>query len=153
MEKISRRSVLLKTSAASDLNWSSGMISIAGLQPFKTADIVAAKQIYYRAEVAQVITVGNGSYTPVGATTYKLKLINPAFAREGVVIEPSKTYAYKTPTDITDLGATAALQREAIHAALIVRLNADANNFVLAATLGTGTGFTITDDAGYYPAR
>ena len=62
-------------------------------------------------------------------------------------------YGYTTPADLTTIGANAAAQREAIHVAIIAKINANPNNFVVAATLGGGAGFTVTDDAGYYPAH
>ncbi|MFK5282026.1 hypothetical protein ACI3PL_20960, partial [Lacticaseibacillus paracasei] len=65
--------------------------------------------------------------------------------------EPLRKYSYMTPPVITTLGATAALQSEAIHLALIAKINAQStSNFVVAASLLLGTGFTITDAAGYY---
>jgi hypothetical protein len=151
MGKIVKRSALLKTSAATDVKRSAGKVAITGLQEFLFKNLVSAQQKYYRAEVVQVATAGAGSYTPAGGTPYKIKLINEAFGREGSKMAYEKTYTYTTPSDITVLGATEALQREAIHVALIADINADARNFVVAATLAGGTGFTITDDAGYYP--
>ncbi len=100
-----------------------------------------------------MVTAGQGSYTPAGGTKYTYKLISTAYAREGNKQVNEKKYSYVTPTDITILGATAALQREAIHLDLIAKINADARNNVSAATSTGGAGFTITDDAGYYPAR
>lgn len=147
-----KKSALLKTSTLSNVQRSGGVLSITGLLPIRENDILDIKQIKYRAEVVQVVKVGFSSYTPTAATVYKLTLENLGFRREGYT-DIKKEYAYTTPAVITTLGATAALQREAIHAALIVKINADTSNFVTAATLGTGTGFNITDDAGYYPAR
>lgn len=151
--RVARTSALLRTSASSDVQRSGGIVSITGFKPFRDRDVLSIKQINYRTEVVQVVTVGQGSYVPTGSTTYTVMLINPAFGREGNVLHTQRKYSYTTPVDITDLGATAALQREAIHGELITRLNANANSFVNAVTLAGGTGFTITDDAGYYPAR
>lgn len=153
MSKIVKRSALLKTSAATDVKRSGGKVAVTGLQEFSLGELVSAKQIHYRAEVVQIATAGAGSYTPAGGTKYTVKLINPAFGREGVVLAGEKSYSYVTPTDVTTLGATAALQREAIHVALIALINADSRNFVAAATSAAGNGFTITDDAGYFPGR
>lgn len=147
------RPALLRTSAATDVKRSGGVVTITGLQSFRDRDILAIKQFKYKAEVVQVIAVGGGSYTPAASTKYTVQLENPAFSIVGNQINPVKRYSYTTPADITTLGATAALQREAIHAALVIKINNDAKNFVAAVSLGTGTGFSITDDAGYYPAR
>lgn len=153
MSRIAKKSALLKTSAATNVKRSGGVVSITGLEAFRQRNILTAKQIKYKAEVVQVVTMGGGSYTPAGSTNYIVELINPAFARQGNILNSQKKYAYKTPVDITTLGATAALQREAIHAALVAMINPDSRNYVAAVSLGTGTGFTITDDAGYFPAR
>jgi len=147
------KSALLKTSAVTDIKRSGGVVNITGLADFRDKDVLSMKQIIYRAEVSQVIATGGGSYAPTGATKYTIQLTNPAYGREGSVLSTDKKYSYPTPVDITELGATAALQREAIHVALVAKINADARNYVAALTLGTGTGFSITDDAGYFGAR
>ena len=153
MSKTAKKSTLLRTSAATDCIVSGGTVSITGLQKFSQSDVIFATQIKYKAEVSQVVAAGGGSYTPAGATKYTTRLLNPAFAMEAVTANNFKDYSYTTPVDVTTLGATAALQREAIHVALVAKINADSKNYVAALTLGTGTGFSITDDAGYYPAR
>ena len=153
MSKIVKKSVLLKTSSEIDVKRGGGKVAITGLQEFSLRELVSAKQIYYRAEVVQVATAGAGLYTPAGGTKYRIKLINPAFGKDGVILEVAKVYSYVTPTDITTLGNSPALQREAIHVALIALINADAKNYVEAATSTGGAGFTITDDVGYYPGR
>lgn len=152
-DKAKSKPALLKTSAATDVKRSGGVVSITGLQSFRDRDILSIKQIKYKAEVSQVIAVGGGSYTPTGATEYTVQLQSQGYGINGNVLNTPKTYSYTTPVDITTLGATAALQREAIHAQLVTKINADSRNFVTALSLGTGTGFSITDDAGYYPAR
>ncbi len=153
MSGIIKKSALLKTSSANDVKVSGGSVRITGLQEFRLRDLLSAKQIKYKAEVVQVARVGASSYTPTGDTVYSVVLINPAFGQMGNSLDTAKKYSYKTPVDITDLGSTTALQREAIHGQLVTRINNDTRNFVVAASLGTGTGFTITDDAGYFPAR
>lgn len=147
-----KKSVLLKTSVATDVLHSGGNVAITGLPSIRYNDILDIKQIKSKAEVAQVVTVGSSSYTPTASTSYKIELEGFLEKREGYTGVP-RYYSYTTPPVITTLGATAALQREAIHVALIAKINADSKNYVTAATLGTGTGFTITDDAGYYPAN
>lgn len=147
------KSALLKTSTTNDVKVSGGVVSITGLQSFRLKDILSASQIKNKSEVVQVVTVGGSSYTPTGDTVYAVKLISDAYSVQGNSQHVEKVYKYKTPVDITTLGATEALQREAIHAALVTRINNISNNNVVAASLGTGTGFTITDDAGYFPAR
>lgn len=144
-------SVLFRTSAASDIQCSGGVLTVAGLSGVKKKNILSIKQVKYRAEVVQVATVST-TFTPVGSTPYSI-LIGDENRQVAGAISPLKKYTYVTPASITDLGATAALQREAINAALIAKINADASNYVVATTLGTGTGFTVTDDAGYYPPQ
>lgn len=146
-----RESVLMRTCAASDIQCSGGVLTIAGLPTStKKRAITSIKQVKYRAEVVQVVTVGGTAYTPTGSTKYTILIGDPNRQYAGAA-SYLKPYSYTTPLNITDLGATAALQREAIHAALVTKINADASNYVLAASLGTGTGLTITDDAGYFP--
>lgn len=147
-----KKSVLLKTSVATDVLHSGGNLLITGLPSIRYNDILDIRQIKSRAEVAQVVTVGSSSYTPTASTSYKIELDGVLEKREGYTGVP-RFYSYTTPPVITTLGATAALQREAIHVALIAKINADSKNYVVAATLAGGTGFTITDDAGYYPAN
>ena len=111
-------------------------------------------QVKYRAEVVQVYTVTTGTgLVPAGGTNYIVEFGDTQRTRGGVQ-ETLKRVSYKTPSDVTTLGATAALQREAINVALIAKINAFTTSYyVTAATLATGTGFTITDSAGYYPVN
>lgn len=144
------KSVLLTTSAGTDVQYSGGEILIAGLNPVKQTRIIDFSQINYRAEVQQVVTIGATAYTPAADTTYVVEIGDVTRVDHGYT-ENVKQYIYTTPADITTLGANAALQREAIHLAIIAKINAIASNFVVAATLTGGNGFTVTDDAGYYP--
>ncbi len=144
------KSVLFTTSASSDVQYSGGEVTIAGLDPINQSRIINISQINYRAEVQQVVTIGATAYTPVADTTYTVE-IGDVVRRDHGYTENLKRYFYTTPADITTLGATAALQREAIHLAIIAKINAIASNYVAAATLTLGNGFTVTDDAGYYP--
>lgn len=144
-------SVLFRTSAASDVQCSGGVLTVAGLSGVKKKNILSIKQVKYRAEVVQVATVST-TFTPVGSTPYSI-LIGDENRQVAGAISPLKKYTYVTPASITDLGATAALQREAINVALIAKINADASNYVVAATSTGGAGFTVTDDAGYYPPQ
>lgn len=146
------KSVLFKTSAATDVQCSGGDITITGQRSVNKKDITSIKQVNYRAEVAQVVTIGATSYTPTASTIYAVEIYDPNRRQNGQQEQP-KIYPYETPPVITTLGATAALQREAIHLALIAKINADGSNKSVAATLATGTGFTVTDDGSYYPAR
>lgn len=145
-----KESILFRTSAATDINCSGGVLTIAGLTGVKKKNITSIKQVKYRAETVQVVTVGATSYTPTGSTIYGV-LIGDTNRQNAGAQTLLKPYTYTTPASITDLGATAALQREAISVALVAKINADASNYVVAATAGSGNGFTITDDAGYYP--
>jgi hypothetical protein len=146
-----QESVLLRTSAASDVVCSNGVLTVAGLSGTRKSRISSITQIKYKAEVVQVITIGATAYTPTSGTRYGVLIGDTNRIRNGAA-EQLKPYFYVTPSNITDLGATAALQREAISLALVAAINADSKNFVVAASLGSGNGFTVTDDAGYYPA-
>jgi len=145
------KSVLFKTSAGSDVQYVGGEIKIPGLNPIKQSRIVNFSQMNYRAEVSQVVTIGATAYTPTASTRY-IVCIGDINRRDKGLTELPFQYSYTTPADITTLGATAALQREAISLQLVAKINAVSNNWVVAATLALGNGFTITDDAGYYPA-
>jgi hypothetical protein len=145
-----KRAVLLTTSSINDVRRSGGVISITGLHDVPVRNLIAISPRVYTAEVVQVVTVGSGGYTPVASVRYKLKLGNIVKKREGYQGE-ERVYSYTTPATLTDIGATAALQREFIHVQLIAAINLTADNDVVAVTLATGTGFTITDDASYYP--
>lgn len=146
-----KNSVLLRTSAGSDVQYSGGKIYIDGLDPIKQSNIIEFSQANYRAEVVQVVTIGgSSSYTPTANTVYTVEIGNPLVRDHGYQMQLKK-YKYTTPPVITTIGATAALQREYINLQLIAKINADATNYVVAASLLLGTGFTITDDAGYFP--
>lgn len=149
--KTIKESVLLKTSASTDVQCSGGVVTIAGLRSVAKKDISAISQIKYRAEVPQVATVGSTSYTPASNTLYTVWVYDP-LRTEQSYNETQKAYSFITPLDVTTLG-NAAAQREAIHVAIVAKINADATNHATAATLGGGTGFTVTDDGGYYPVR
>lgn len=146
-----KKSVLLKTSVISDVQHSGGVLTIAGLQGLRVNDILDIKQIKYKAEVSQVVKVAYSLYTPTADTRYTVELEFMLSTREGYT-GITKTYAYTTPSLLTNIGATAALQREYIHLQIVADINADTSVPVTAASLLTGTGFTLTDDAGYYPA-
>ncbi len=146
------KSALLKVSLASDVQHSGGKLAITGLETVRTSRILDIKQIKYKTEVVQVVKIGYSLYTPVADTTYEFTVESLTQKREGFV-DVKRIYSYHTPVTITTLGATAALQREAIHVALLAKVAADTANGrvdVIGATLGTGTGITLTDRAGYY---
>ena len=145
-----QEAVLFRTSSGSDVQCSGGNITIAGLRPVSKKDITGIFQVKYRPEVVQVVTVAGTSYTPTSATRYAVQVYDPTRVISGYTETP-KIYSFTTPADVTTLGATAALQREAIHLALVSAINADPTNHTTAASLGTGTGFTVTDNGGYYP--
>jgi len=144
-----KQSVLFRTSAATDVQYSGGEVLIAGLKGVLRKDITRIRQTKYRAEVAQVVTVST-SAAPTASTVYQVAITDLLRVEAGYQELP-KVYKYTTPAVITDLGATAALQREAINAVLIAAINADASNHAVADTSGSGNGFTVTDDGGYFP--
>jgi len=145
-----KQSVLLKTSAATDVQCSGGVVSITGLKKISKKNILDIKQVKYRAEVAQVIRVGTSSYTPSLDTVYEVKIGDVNRTQSGYE-ETLKSYSFRTPTTWGASYTTDALRREYIHGELVSRINADASNKVVALSLGTGTGFSVTDDASYYP--
>lgn len=147
-----KRSVLLKTSSITDVLHSGGALHITGLNDIRYNDIIDFKQIKSKDEVVQVVKVAYSGYTPVANTPYEVEIASPNRKLEGWTGYKRK-YGFTTPANLLDIGATAALQREYIHGIIIAQINADGSNFVSAVTLATGTGFTITDDAGYFPAN
>jgi len=152
--KTKTRSVLLKTSSNNDVQHSGGTLSITGLADgIRYNDILDFKQIKQRAEVVRVSTVTVVAATaPTVNTTYTISIKDPNRRSEGYT-GYSRRYAFTTPPVLTTMGATAALQNEYITLRLVAAINEDSSNFVSATSLLLGTGFTITDDAGYYPAR
>ncbi len=148
-----QKSILFNTSAGTDVQYVGGEIRIPGLDPIKQSNIVNFSQINYRAEVSQVVTVGATTYTPTASTRYIVTINDVRVRRQGLTGQPL-IYSFTTPANITAwLGGVAATQREAIHVALIADINAAGYNYVTAATLTGGAGFTITDDAGYFPVN
>lgn len=147
-------SQLFTTSLASDVQSTNGVLQVGIMPAVNKKQIASLIQVKYQAEAGQVVTVTTStSLVPSGSTQYSIEIGDTNRVRNGVQ-ETLKRYTYLTPADVTTLGATAALQREAINVALIAKINADtAYNFVTAATLTGGTGFTVTDSTGYYPVN
>jgi len=148
-----KKSVLLKTSAGTDIQHSGGTLTIAGLPEVRYNEIRKIRQIKSRDEVVQVVTVGSTSYTPTANTRYAVEILDPEMKREGYT-GVSRVFGYTTPSVVTTMGANAALQREFIHGKIITAINlSTAYTHVTAASLTGGAGFTLTDSAGYYPAN
>ncbi len=145
------RAVLFNSSSATDVQTSGGYATVLGLSAIPTNRIVNISQINYRAEVSQVITVAATTYVPTASTLYTV-IIGDSNRRAQGYTEPLRKYSYLTPPVITTIGASAALQSEFIHLALVAKINAQStSNYVVAASLTGGNGFTITDAPGYYP--
>lgn len=146
-----QESVLLRTSAGTDVVCSGGVLTIAGLPTGTRKNRISSiVQIKAKAEVVQVVTVGATAYTPTGSTRYQVMIGDTNRIVNGAM-ENLTPYSFVTAPDVTVYG-NAAAQREVIHLALVAAINAKSpRNFVVAASLGGGTGFTITDTAGYYP--
>src|SRR3990167_939618 len=143
--------VLLRTSAASDVQCSGGYISIAGLSStWKKLDS-SIKQIKYKAEVVQVVTVAgvDTTWAPVGSTVYGVLIGDSRRSVAGSESTP-KLYSYKTTLSLALEGTTAQLRREYIATQLVAKINADPSNYCVAAVTSNGT-FTFTDYAGYNP--
>ncbi len=150
-----QESQLFTTSVASDVQSTKGYLKIGSkFSETKKSLISDLIEVKYRAETVQVVTVTTGtSLVPAGNTYYTIEFGDTNRQRGGVQ-EQLKRVSYLTPADITTLGATAALQREAINVALIDLINDwTSSYYVTAATLAGGTGFTVTDPAGYYPVN
>lgn len=145
-------SFLLKTSVINSIvyganSWNFPGSNIKDINPFT---ITSIRQVKYRAEVVQVQTIGGDLYTPTASTAYTVLIGDPNRHSYGASQTPLK-FSYVTPPVITTLGATAALQREAITVQLVASINAATNSiYATAATLTGGAGFTITDSGGYY---
>lgn len=147
-----QESVLFRASSGTDVQSSGGILNVAGLPTgTQKSRITSFQQLKYHAEVVQVVKIGGTAYIPTGGTQYTIEIGDVTRRRNGAQ-EPLTRYTFTTPTDITTLGATAALQSEAIHAGLVLLINAKSpSNFVTAASAGGGAGINITDLPGYYP--
>lgn len=141
--------VLLNTSAGTDVQYIGGLIQIPGLDDVKQTRVVDFSQINYRAEVQQVVTVAVPT-TPTASTKYTV-LIGDNNRKVNGKQELLVPYSYTTSATLATEGASDALRREYIALQIIAKINAITSNYVVAATLTGGAGFTITDDAGYYP--
>jgi len=141
--------VLLNTSAGTDVQYVGGLIQIPGLDDVKQTRVVDFSQINYRAEVQQVVTVAVPT-TPTASTKYTV-LIGDNNRKVNGKQELLVPYSYTTSATLATEGASDALRREYIALQIIAKINAITSNYVVAATLTGGAGFTITDDAGYYP--
>lgn len=148
MARAIKESVLFRTSLASDWQVSGGVINIPGLSPVSKKDIAYIIQTKSRAEVLQVVTVGGTAYTPTANTPYKVAVFDQN-RRYAAYQEQPKVYTFQLAT-ITGVAAT---DREAISVGLVAAINADSTNHAIAATLGGGAGFTVTDEGPYYPVR
>lgn len=148
MARAIKESILFRTSLASDWQVNGGVINITGLNPVSKKDIAYIIQTKSRAQVLQVVTVGGTAYVPTANTPYKVAVYDPNRRMAGYQEQP-KVYAFQLPT-ITGVAAT---DREAISVGLVAAINADQTNRAVAATLGGGTGFTVTDEGPYYPVR
>lgn len=148
-----KKSALLLTSVQSDVQRSGGVVSITGLPEVRYNEIRKIKQIKSRDEVVQVVTAGDTSYTPAAGVRYAIEILDPEVKREGYQGR-TRVFGYTTPPTLTTIGATAALQREYIHGKIVAQINLATQTVNgVAASLLTGTGFTFTDSAGYYPAN
>jgi len=141
--------VLLNTSAGTDVQYVGGLIQIPGLDDVKQTRVVDFSQINYRAEVQQVVTVAVPT-TPTASTKYTV-LVGDNNRKVNGKQELLVPYSYTTSATLATEGATDALRREYIALQIVSKINAITSNYVVAASLGSGNGFTITDDAGYYP--
>lgn len=148
-----QESQLFTTSLASDVQSSKGNLKVGVMSPTKKSLIADMIQVKYQAETVQVVTITTSSITPAGNTYYTIEFGDTNRSRGGVQ-EVLKRVSYLTPADVTTLGATAALQREAINLELVDLINEYTDSYyVTAASTLLGTGITVTDSAGYYPVN
>jgi hypothetical protein len=145
-----KKSVLLTSSAKTDVSHSGGYLSVTGSQKIRYNDILSIKQINYKAEVQQVWTLGP-TYTPTASTVYKLRLGDP-FKRYQGYAQQLISVAFTTPALITTIGANALAQRTYIATQLAAKINAIDSLFVTASVNGGTGALVLTDDAGYYPS-
>lgn len=152
--RTNRKSVLLKTSSAADVQCGGGLVAITGFgETVAKKDIISAQQIKYRAEVVQVVYIGETDFNPVADTEYTIAIGDPNRAGDGYQ-DNLYRYTYKTQTPITLDGADAAAQRETIYLALLAKVNGQTPlNRAVATSAGSGDGLIITDSAGYYPVK
>ena len=148
MDIRNRKSTLLITSTKNDVIVSGGYLKLPGLPKFKLSDMVTMFQRNYTAEVSQVVTINDLAASPTVNTQYTVMIGVPNVKRQGWFSD-LKPYSFSTPAVITTLGALAANQWNYIHTAIAAKINADANNFVVATVVADD--LVITDDAGYNP--
>lgn len=147
-----QESQLFTTSLASDVQVSGGYLKIGAMSKTKLSNIADMIQVKYKAETVQVYTITTSAVTPAGSTDYTIEFGDTNRTRGGLQ-EVLKRVSFKTVADVTSYGAAAA-QREAINVGLVSAINEWTDSYyVTAATLGGGTGITITDSAGYYPVN
>lgn len=148
------RTVLLKTSAATDVKRGGDLVNITGLEEFSVKNLIKISQYKYRAEVVKVETIDAAATSPTANTTYIIEISDVMSRTHGYNNGTApKKYSFPTKSDLTVYGATAALQWEYIYGQLVSQINLDTSNNVVAASLGSGNGMTITDDAGYFPPK
>lgn len=147
MDSRVHKSAFLATSAKSDVLRSGGKVSITDLFSFNIADMLAAGIQVHRAEVQQVVTIDITTITLIADTAYTILVGNVRDERESGQ-SALKVYRYVTPAV---LGGQA-VERTALVDDLAQKINDQTGNYVSAVSDGVST-VTITDDAGYYPAR
>lgn len=151
------RAALLKTSAKTDIVESGGKIkwgSTVGLLEVSKKDITSIQQVFYKAEVPQVVRVGTSSFVPELDTFYAYEVGDPNRKVNGVQ-DNLTVIGVRTPTAWNAAtGATDALRREWIVGEWVTKHNAmSAKLRSTAASLTGGAGIAITDSGGYYAVR
>lgn len=138
---MAKKSTLLTTSTANDVVLKDGKYFVGSIELSKNT---VHKR--FKAEVAQVVTIDTTAATSPAVSKEIGVTITVVQGNKEVV---QRTVSFKTPATITEIGASAALQNEAVNASLVAQLNGLGFPFV-AASLTGGEGITITDKAGYY---
>ena len=142
---------LLTTSAKTDVKRSNGSFAITGLaRKVRLADLISVDHRLYKAEVSQVVTIGGSTPTITASTTYTVKIGYPYQDGSSGLQSSLLSISHNTPAT---LSGNAATDRENVYSALVSKINSAAQDFVTAVSLGGGTGFTITDVAGYNSPR
>lgn len=142
---------LLTTSAKTDVKRSGGKLSVTGLKTVRLSDLIEVEHRLYRAEVAQVYTIGGTTDPTITASTqYILRIGYPYLdGSEGSQLHVVKV-AHTTPATLSGVAAT---DRQNVYDALAAKIN---DNSALKVTADPGTGgtaMTITDDGDYFANR
>ncbi len=144
-----QNSVLLKTSAATDVLVSGNNVAISGLNAIARNSITGIKQFKYRAETVQVLTLTLTAETIVAGVIYQLTQNNVNVRQQGYT---QNQYQYGHLATAAEIAVSQANARAAICTAIAAQINGN-TNFSYCTAVAVADAVTITDNAGYYPPR